>query len=577
MNLKLRPILDCRMPTLATKTAFLLPALDDMSRLHRRSMGVQQLETNPPRSLAKLRHSISSEIKGLSKKLSRLERNYYGVGKSLQHEVEKSILRLKGVLRMLNISEFSSKASLEKAIKDGSDSEKYKGDPNNIALIKELYGKIQTFMPSKFSDLIETCTHIKTLLEKYCVSFYDSETDHYLETAAHYQQQIEIWIETVSKSITNIKKLQKNYQDIMIHHTQFTSPVLAFCQKNECENVPVVLLFADGCTNIKAVMSVANNWIQADQNYPVFLRNDIDDLDRQREEKVRLLRDAKTKYHTLTYKLSQSEIEFDKALTEMETWKNKQESMKDEADNLRTLSIELQTELEFKEYRKKELRKRESEYSQETYIETYEMLTDEIHYAKDKMPPLKRQLAAVQYKLEWMTQKENQVKRMGKDIKDMKKELVDIRVDRERKEEEFEQLEKALDLARRIHRYKTSTDVTEKIFFSLPIGQKKGKELKYKLAKACETISEYIDQDWMLLYRQLPFYPKRGSHTIEKDISDINIDGARGPLENKAVAALKRWRRHHTRAKKADLVDALKKIRRHDVLSHIENSEMEEK
>jgi len=122
------------MPTLATKAAFLLP-LDDMTNINTKANGIKRLESNPPRSLSKLRHSISVEIKGLSKKLARLERNYYGVGRSLQHEVEKYVLRLKGVMRWLNIKEFASKASLEKAIKDGADSEKYKGDPNNITLI----------------------------------------------------------------------------------------------------------------------------------------------------------------------------------------------------------------------------------------------------------------------------------------------------------------------------------------------------------------------------------------------------------------------------------------------------------
>lgn len=454
--------------------------LDDMAKIHHKQKGLAQAESNPPRSLAKLRHTIAMEIKGLSKKLSRLERSYYGVGRSLQHEVETHVMRLKGVLRMLNISEFSSKASLEKAIKDGSDSDKYKGDLNNITLIKELYAKIQSYMPSKFVDLLESCVHIKSLLEKYCVSFYDPDTDHYLETAAHYQQQIQMWMDTINKSITNVKKLQKNYQEIMVHHSQFAPPVLAFCQKNECENVPVLLLFADGCTNIRAVMSVANNWIQADQNYPVFIRNDIDDLERQREEKVRLLRDAKTKYHTLTYKLSQSEIEYDKLLADVDTWKDKEESVRDEVDHLKNLTIDLQNELEFKEFRRKELKKKEHEYSPETYIETYEMLTDEIHYAKEKMPALKRQLAAVQYKLEWMIQKQHQVRKMGKEIKALKKELDAIKADREKREEEFDQVERSLDLARRIHRFKTSNDVTEKIFFSLPIGEKRGKG-KYKI------------------------------------------------------------------------------------------------
>ena len=90
------------------------------------------------------------------------------------------------------------------------------------------------------------------------------------------------------------------------------------------------------------------------------------------------------------------------------------------------------------------------------------------------------------------------------------------------------------------------------------------------MTKSIGVVCREIDQDWVLLYRTLPFYPKRGSETIEKNIASANMESARGPKEGRALEALTRWRCHHTRAKFEDLIEALKKIKRHDIEMEIE-------
>ncbi|KAJ8318438.1 hypothetical protein KUTeg_003529 [Tegillarca granosa] len=376
----MRPVLDCRMPTLASKAAFYLP-LDEMPTFRKKIHGLKLLESHPPRSVKDLRNIISSEIKAVSKKLSRLERSYYGIGKSIQHEVDKYVMPLKGVMRMLTIFEFSSVSTIENAIKTGSDPKRYK----------------------------------------------------------------------------------------------------------------------DACTNIRAAMTVMNTWLQADENYPIFLRNDIDNMEQLKEEKIKLMRAAKTKYHSATYKLTQTEVEYDKAIFEVESVKEKEEALTIEADYLRNLQNELRMELEIKEFRKDELKKKQSEFTPENYYEVFDMLTEE-----------------------------------------------------------------------------ASSDYAEKIYFSLPIGPR-CKIQPYvdgpddKLDQACAKLSQIIQQDWMLLYRNLPFYPKRGSQTIEKDIAETREEGSRGLTEDCARIALARWRRHHTRAKTDDLVDALKKIKRLDGVKAVDS------
>ena len=91
------------------------------------------------------------------------------------------------------------------------------------------------------------------------------------------------------------------------------------------------------------------------------------------------------------------------------------------------------------------------------------MLTDEIRYVRDRMPLLKRQLTAAEHKLEWMADKKHACRTIEREVKHLKQELKQAKVERQQRESEFTELENALEVARHIHRYKTSTDAVENI------------------------------------------------------------------------------------------------------------------
>ena len=75
----------------------------------------------------------------------------------------------------------------------------------------------------------------------------------------------------------------------------------------------------------------------------------------------------------------------------------------------------------------------------------------------------------------------------------------------------------------------------------------------------------------MPLYRNLNFYPQRGAETIEHDIVDLCESGARASMSLTSRHALARWKRYHTRANVEDLRQALRKIKRFDILKHIDD------
>ncbi|KAL3876184.1 hypothetical protein ACJMK2_034055 [Sinanodonta woodiana] len=578
----MRPILGYRMPTLATKATFLLP-LDDVSTVKPAINHLESLEKRSPSSLRQVRSLLASEIKTVKKKLTRLERAYYGVGKNLDYEVEKYLMPIKGAMRGVMCSMLSSAKSIEGVLKSAMDPDKYKGDPDDIVLLKEVYQKVQNYVPVKFTEIVKICYKMMQFLEKYCISFYDPERDGKLETAMHYEEQIKLWTKSVKESLEKIETLGQQFKKGEINYHVFSTPVASYCQRQECESVPFLLLFADACTSVRTALSIMLSWIKSDENYASYLENDIKDYERQRLKQMKLMREAREKYHSAIYKLNQVDMEHGRMDSEMNHLREKKDAMEVEERHLADLSKELMLDKEFKEGRREMLQAKLRDEAEELDEQdkdgiqiTLDILEDEIRSINERHPLIARQLNAVQHKLDWIKGKKSIADRMLQEIEQCRAEVMETEGDKVKREAEYTTIEQTLETARRLHMYKCSSDILERIFYGLPLVSRHTKQTIIQngtedaLDKACEVVIENIHLDWMNLYRRLPFFPKRGSETIEKDIACISIEGARGPKKNVVVVALSRWRRHHTRARVDDLLQGLKAIRRFDIVRTID-------
>ncbi|CAF1615559.1 unnamed protein product, partial [Didymodactylos carnosus] len=91
------------------------------------------------------------------------------------------------------------------------------------------------------------------------------------------------------------------------------------------------------------------------------------------------------------------------------------------------------------------------------------------------------------------------------------------------------------------------------------------------VSKALRLVSKHIGRDWNRLYWQLPFYPPRGNEEKSNDIKHIDHKYHRGDVfHDQAIDCLTKWRRYHTRSKVEDIVTALSKIRRYDLVQLID-------
>ena len=127
-------------------------------------------------------------------------------------------------------------------------------------------------------------------------------------------------------------------------------------------------------------------------------------------------------------------------------------------------SNELMLELELKEYNKDELHKNSAGLEPDFARMKYHQICEEIGEIKRRLPVIHRQIQAQKNKLEFIEMKKKEREKVERDVDNIKSQLEDCCKGREDDSKTLIQIYDKLEVARKIHLYKTSPDVMEKIF-----------------------------------------------------------------------------------------------------------------
>ncbi|XP_076463738.1 uncharacterized protein LOC143295903 [Babylonia areolata] len=574
-DMRLRPVLEHRMPTLASKAAFGLSAAEQSALPGRHPEGLRQLQQPaPPRTMRDVRAAVTKELKSLTRKVARLEREYYGERRTVHDELDKYVYPVKMLMKALWLLDLNKFSAVEDMIKQSTNPDRYKDDPKHPAALKEAFAKMQAFLPDRMSVLTESCQGLLDNVVRYCVSFYEADTDCYLETPAHYTEQIAVWKEKAEMSIQSARNLYSKFKTTGITAGMLSPPVAALCSRYDMNKLLFLVLFTDACTHIRSALSVLTTWLDTDENYAAYVKNDLTELEKLKEEKMKDLRETREKCHSMTYAVTKLEGDRARLSRELQNMREKEESLRIDEVSLVNEISEMELEMEFKERRRDNIRKRSavSEHG-EPSAETYETLTSELKTLKERYPAAVRALAQVRLKLSQVDTKLGALDKVYREIQSTRDELKRAEDERSVKEQEFAEIEEASQLARKVLLCKTANDATEKLYYSVPFGTKTVRsksEVRDPMNRVCKQISARIERDWVALYRNLSFYPQRGAETIEHDLVELREQGARVSMARASCQALERWRRHHTRANVEDLREALKKIKRFDILKVID-------
>lgn len=457
-----------RQPALFSNRPVLIP-IAEMDRVEKQTQSLHALEKHVPKSLHDVRLILAKEIATLYKELDQLERAYYGPMKTIENELKKYLGPIKLILLNMELNKLSSCAAIERIITLCTDKKKYEGDQGNVLLLKEVYMKVQNYLPDKFKDIHNHILKLQAAFDKYCVSFYDGEVDCELETASCYEQQIKNRRETIQENFDRIKKIAKKFKLKSFEISMFSTAVASFCRRHSSECAPFLLLFAESCLCVRGALEELTRWLEEDENYAGFIKHDIADQEKTKGKQTKCLRAVRQRYHAITYNLEQSQMQCGKLLYEVENMKGKEEELTLERNFLLAQSNDIQLDIEIKEAHLEDLKKRAVEMNTSSFCDTIELLTHELRFLKEKLPLVKRHQGTSKHKLTFIFGKNAALKNLTKEIEKIKKDLIETGEVKRKHEIDYNNLMKSILLARKIYLYKTSNDAVSKIYYQLPV------------------------------------------------------------------------------------------------------------
>lgn len=178
-----------------------------------------------------------------------------------------------------------------------------------------------------------------------------------------------------------------------------------------------------------------------------------------------------------------------------------------------------------------------------------ERFQQEIKQFARELPKLKAQMETIKARIAFFKQRKEELATMRTEHKRLAQEAQTALEERILRENEFNRVIRCREIMRHIYRCRSTNDLPQKIFYSLPIRSKRSSDhengepahrphplisrlsdVSDDLSKAIRLAARNIGRDWTRLYWQLPFYPSRGHEEIAKDIEYIDDKYHRGDV-----------------------------------------------
>ncbi|XP_064648029.1 uncharacterized protein LOC135500466 [Lineus longissimus] len=542
----------------------------------RKRQTLEHLERERPKSLAAVRQALHQATDAVEFELDQVERIFYGNAHP-EKEIRKWVPVIFNVMKTTDMTEIKLMLQFSQMLEKAKEpSRKFQLEPNSIEILNECITKIRTSTPDMFYNVMAAIQRIHTYLHKYCLSFCSlKRNDPYLETAQHYELNRRELSETISTMTAGVVELMTNFKTTGLDMASFSLNTKEMARRCDCATIPFVLLFPESCEKIRVACKAIRRWLEADEQYPSFIKNDVNDLEKKQTFHSRLVRESQEKIFQLEYRLRHIKKELCETEGELDKLMKRNASLQDHEAQVLAEYSSMKLEMEIKDVRRAELRSRASHMRPADYNEANDRLINETNALKERMNATYKAVENIQLKMKWIEERKEKVQAVKERMGCVKADLKHLRSENRKFEMELERLNDCLSYLKRVHLLKTSPDVLKKIFHNLPLISNSEQFAKQKtdvLERASRVTSRLIDQDWKKLYRALPFVPHRGEEMLHNDIDQIDKSFVRGNNQELALECLRRWRRVHNRSNLEDLKQALHLVGRPDVLWTLEEA-----
>ena len=431
------------------------------------------LETDPPRSLVGIRNILAEAIQNILRKLSKMEKDYYGDNMNAIDDIKNIKPHILSVMESAHVSEIKSANDLEAIFQIAvHPKKKFHFDIEAVQGIRTTVDKLYMYVPKSFSEVIEDLKVTVGYMSKYCLSFYNDNSDVEYGTGKDYSKMGREIPESVNKNIEHIFWLPRRFEEKYLTIDYFSGSSRDVAVKTECYDFVFVLIFFESCEQVKNACNDLSNWLRYDANYAGFVRNDVVQLTKILQIRNDEYRRCQHKCHQTKFRLHYLEDDCNRLELEFSRNNIDEGELRIRQEKLLTRRSGIQVDIEIKEFRRDELKKPLARRAIVVH-ETADNLIADIRNSKSRLPAILRELSATGNKLQWIKEKKGAISCIKTKIKEEIEELEICESSREKADKEFNECEKQLQLAKHIFKCKTSPDAVEKVLHHLPVASNK--------------------------------------------------------------------------------------------------------
>ncbi len=439
---------------------------------YRKYQTLESLREERPKSLDALRHILLRSTKDVEARLQELEQIFYE-GMECEVYLRHILPAFHDVMDNFQVTYLHGVWQIDDVMRRfAKHGIKYGASPENVHVFRGYGVKVKNFIPNNFKPLMNDITEIVQFAEKYCVSFFNGQKDKFLETPQHYETIRKEYQGSVKMHLNNINNIGKSYKVGGLTSKLFGLSVNEIARRCDCEDKPVVLAFPESCNNIRLAIEAIEKWVQMDAHYTEFIKNDVSEMEIERDMQEKLVRECKHNVTMIDHRLKLTQkqaIELDEQLKRLAP---RAEQMDGDIAKLNAKIKDLEMDIAVKEDEKNEIKTfvvKGSGGEDMSENDKIDKLSGEITKLKLSISLVNRHIEQRKEKVQVIIERREKMEAKGVVITTLVRHKIKAKTQVLLATRQLERVERCLGILRHIYRLKTSPDITRKIFSNMPM------------------------------------------------------------------------------------------------------------
>lgn len=445
---------------------------------YRKNQTLNDLLNERPQSLESLRKSLETAIQGINNQISSAEREFNG-GRSHQDVIRKVTKASRGIMKSLELTYLNSSQQIMKIVERTLEpSEVFQFDMEAVETVKDYHRKLIELFPEIIEPLAVQIKQVLKLVQTYCLSFspikrLEKSTNPGLETCVHYElKRIELE-KAISEKISNIGQMMTAFNsDTGVLPESFGMSSNELARACDCGDITYTLIFPEACSNMRNACQGLKKWLEEDELYVTYIKNDLVSYDNMKVEAENQLRGAKHQEALAKFGRKMCRKEIDDLENEMSKIAKREQKLLKQIDQIekdtRVTYIELATkEAELKKFKLDALAI--TDMTEEEYDEGVKKIADCIAKLRSDIPENRHKIESIRSQQKEVFDRRTLLNNKKKELAEHEKNIIKAKGMVFEANEEKKQVNEAFTILKDIHQKKSSPGVTKKIHNELPV------------------------------------------------------------------------------------------------------------